>query len=142
MLALRSAAVRPQHKRDKQDECAADATTNLKHASSLYQVILNRFLFPLLEQLGVDQKAEPESLQGPKDEALPSIQETQTQKIPVEKKRVGANEQRSVIVEAAQKSFALQRISPQARLDVNRIQRLHLLHHLCIGPSVMPGRPL
>src|ERR1700677_2743923 len=104
--------------------------------------ILYCFLFPVLEQLGVDQKAEPECLQGPEDEPLPAIEEPQAQKIPVEKKRVGANEERSAIVEPAQIPFALQRISPQARLDAHCIQRLRLLHHLCIRPSVMPRSPL
>ena len=71
-------------------------------------------LFPVLEELGVDQKAEPECLQGPEDEPLPSIEEAQAKKVAVEEKGIRANEERCVVVEAAQIALALQRVSPEA----------------------------
>ena len=108
VLALQSTAVRPPHHRDERDECSADDHCDFKHS----RAILTAFAFSVLEQLGVDQEAEPEGLQGPKDEAWASIKEAQAKEVAVEEEGKGTNEQRCVIVEPAEVAFAFHAVSP------------------------------
>ena len=53
VFALEPAAIGPQHQRGEHDKRSTDHTANFKHGSSMNHVILNRFLFPLFEELGV-----------------------------------------------------------------------------------------
>ena len=108
VLALEATAAGPQLHRDERDDCSADDHCDFKHS----RAILNAFALPMLEQLGVDEKAEPEGLQGPEDEAWASIEEAQANEVAVEEEGKRTNEKRCVIVEPAEIALALQTISP------------------------------
>ena len=107
VLALEATATGPQLHRDERDDCSADDYCDFKHS----RAILTAFALPVLEQLGVDQEAEPEGLQGPEDEAWASIKEAQADEVAVEKKGKRANEERCVVVEPAEIALAFEAIS-------------------------------
>src|SRR5579863_8193834 len=67
--------------------------------------------------LGIHQKAEPERLQHPEDEALPAVETTKPDEVPIEEQRKGTHEKRHAVVLLAQVALALHRISACVRLN-------------------------
>lgn len=75
------------------------------------------FGMPFLPDFRVYQKAEPERLQDPEDEALGPVQNTQAEDIAVREKREWPHEKRHAIVLPPQKALLLGGISAGKGLD-------------------------
>src|SRR6185437_13784712 len=95
----------------------------------------------LLPQLGVHQEAEPESLQHPEDQALGSIQKSETKEVAVYEQRKRPDEKRHAVVSFAQEPLSFDRIAISVRLNSPRTLFRAQLSHFCVGPSIVPRSP-
>ena len=96
---------------------------------------------PFLPDLGIDQEAEPESLQNPENEPFRPIQKTQLEEIPVSKEREGPHEQRKAVVLFSQSALPLGWIAlGVGHQAAGFVLRIHL-GDFAVGPAIMPRRP-
>lgn len=86
----------------------------------------------LLPDFGVHKKPEPESLKHPEDEACGAIQKSETQEIPIEKKKKWADEEWRAIILLTQEALLLDRVSPRIRADASSCFRGFELCYLAV----------